>query len=51
MSERDERIDAVASTIARFESRCGICDQPIRDGDEIVCVEDEWCHAECGRER
>jgi hypothetical protein len=27
---------------ADFESRCGICDDTIHVGEEIVCVDDEW---------
>lgn len=33
--------------IAEYESRCGICDETIHEGDEIEQVDGEWCHAEC----
>lgn len=29
------------------DGRCGICDEPIFEGDPIVVVEEEWCHVEC----
>lgn len=33
--------------IAVYTSRCACCDEPILAGDEIVTVDDDWCHAEC----
>lgn len=35
---------------AQFEGRCGLCFEAIHEGDEIVCVEDEWCHIECAED-
>jgi hypothetical protein len=35
---------------ASYESRCGICDETIFAGDQIVVVDDEWCHADCAEE-
>lgn len=35
---------------ARRRSRCGACDELIEEGDEIVCVDDEWIHADCADE-
>jgi len=32
---------------ATYESRCGICDDVIEEGDAIESFEDEWCHAAC----
>jgi hypothetical protein len=32
---------------AGHDSRCGVCDEPIRKGDLIVVVDDEWCHERC----
>lgn len=33
--------------IATYQSRCGICDEMIFDGDKIKKVDDEWAHYEC----
>lgn len=33
--------------IAEFESRCGLCDGIIVEGDEIELYEDEWVHSSC----
>lgn len=36
------------ATVARFRSRCGICQEAITpNADTIVCIEDEWAHVEC----
>lgn len=35
---------------ASFESRCGLCDGSIAEGDDIVKVDDEWVHADCAVE-
>lgn len=32
---------------AMYESRCGNCDRPIREGDEIGMIDDEWCCKAC----
>lgn len=33
---------------ATFDSRCPVCDEMIREGDEIAADADgEWCHADC----
>jgi hypothetical protein len=33
--------------IARFPGRCGLCQRPIEEGDEIVQLDDEWVHEAC----
>jgi hypothetical protein len=33
--------------IASFDSRCGICDEKIYEGDRIKYIDDEWVHYEC----
>lgn len=33
--------------LAEFSGRCGVCDEDIKPGDEIVLVDDEWVHADC----
>jgi hypothetical protein len=35
---------------ATFESECLLCERTIYEGDGIVCVDDEWLHAECAEE-
>lgn len=37
--------------VARYGSRCGICDKSILEGDECCYVDDEPAHAECAREQ
>lgn len=37
-------------TLADFDSQCGLCDERIREGDEIENVEGEWVHAQCARD-
>ncbi|HKY58358.1 MAG TPA: hypothetical protein VJL80_09995 [Aeromicrobium sp.] len=32
---------------ARFPSRCGVCDEPIRVGDNCTYIEDEVSHTAC----
>ena len=32
---------------ASYETRCGLCGAQIDIDEEIVKVDDEWCHAEC----
>lgn len=32
---------------ARYPGSCGVCDEPIRPGDEATYVEDEIAHATC----
>lgn len=32
---------------ARREGRCGICDEPIAEGDEVRYEDDELVHADC----
>lgn len=32
---------------AKFPGRCGLCDDPVLEGDECVYVDDEVCHADC----
>lgn len=37
--------------IANFYSKqCGICEHEVRQGDRIVKVDGEWCHAECAED-
>lgn len=33
--------------IAAFRGACGLCDEPIVEGDEAVYVDDEPCHLRC----
>lgn len=33
--------------IAKYPGRCGICQEPIHEGDEIDRVDDEYVHAAC----
>jgi hypothetical protein len=33
--------------LARFGGRCGLCDGPILEGDEVEYVEGELCHSAC----
>lgn len=35
---------------ATYRSRCGICDEMIEEGDEIIEVDGEWIHAKCADE-
>lgn len=35
---------------AVYESTCGICLGRIYEGDQIQCVDDEWCHVECAED-
>ncbi len=32
---------------AKHDGRCGVCDEPVCEGDEIELVDDEWCHEHC----
>lgn len=33
---------------ARYDGgRCGLCDEPLVEGDRLTYVEDELCHARC----
>jgi len=34
-------------TVASRNSRCGVCDEKIYEGDTIVLIDGEWCHKEC----
>lgn len=37
--------------VAAYDGVCGLCGGEIRaDEDEIVCVDDEWCHADCAED-
>jgi hypothetical protein len=36
---------------ADYESRCGVCDEMIYEGDEIARTDGEWCHADCAEDR
>lgn len=36
--------------IATFNTRCGHCENPIMEGDEIEQYEGEWLHAGCVEE-
>jgi hypothetical protein len=36
-----------SAVIARYYSRCGICDTPILIDDPIVEVDGVWCHDDC----
>jgi hypothetical protein len=38
------------SIFASYESRCGVCDGLIIEGDEIQQLEDEWVHEQCAVE-
>jgi hypothetical protein len=40
----------MAAVEAKRAGRCGVCQQPIEEGDRIVCVDDEWVHEECEEE-
>lgn len=35
---------------ARYDGRCGVCDERIHEGDECAYADDEVCHAECAEE-
>jgi hypothetical protein len=35
------------SFIAAYDGRCGLCDGPIYEGDEVEFFYDEVCHCEC----
>lgn len=35
---------------AKFERRCGMCDELIEEDSPIVNVDDEWVHATCAEE-
>lgn len=39
-----------AFVAARDGGRCGMCDLLIREGDDVVYVEDEICHADCAQD-
>jgi hypothetical protein len=32
---------------AKFGGRCGLCDGPIREGEDVEYVEDEIVHSDC----
>jgi hypothetical protein len=38
--------------VANFHGApCGLgCEREIRQGDDIVKIDDEWCHAECAED-
>ena len=38
---------ALQPILARYQSRCGICDSLIVEDEEIVEVDGEWVHADC----
>jgi hypothetical protein len=38
------------SFLAKYDGRCGICEEPFGEGDEVEFVDDELCHAECAEE-
>ncbi len=33
--------------IAKYDARCGLCDEKISEGEQIEDFDDEWCHTEC----
>jgi hypothetical protein len=35
---------------ATYSSRCGLCDDVIKDGDDIVQLSGEWVHADCAED-
>jgi hypothetical protein len=35
---------------ATHNSRCGLCDGAINEGEVIVKVDDEWVHADCAED-
>lgn len=39
--------DEPPTVVASFSSRCGLCDEPVHEGDDITLCEGEWCHADC----
>lgn len=42
---------ALTIRIANFNGRCGYdCGRMIHEGDDIVRVDDEWCHATCAED-
>lgn len=39
------------SFLAAFDSgRCPICREDLREGEEVVYVDDELCHVDCARD-
>jgi predicted restriction endonuclease len=36
--------------VAAYDSVCGLCGGRIVEGDEIVAIDDEWCHAQCAED-
>lgn len=36
--------------LARYRSRCGLCEKPIEPGDDVCYVDDEPCHAACAED-
>jgi hypothetical protein len=34
-------------TVAKFDTRCPACDEPIREGDLIVLDDTFWVHSRC----
>lgn len=45
----EDGLVASPAVAAEFGSRCGMCDDDIEEGDEIVRLddEDEWVHKHC----
>lgn len=35
---------------ATYESTCDLCGRAILEEDPIVCVDDEWVHADCAED-
>lgn len=33
-----------------FSKQCGLCEREVQQGDDIVNVDDEWCHADCAED-
>jgi hypothetical protein len=36
--------------LAGFDGRCPWCDDPIVEGDAIVCADGDWIHRECAED-
>lgn len=35
---------------AMHRDRCGLCDEPIYEGDTITAVDGEWVHVQCAED-
>lgn len=41
---------ALKVIVAAFPSYCTLGEDDIQEGDEIVCIDDEWVHKRCAEE-